>query len=361
MATLSNATLRLWVYNGTFGSRPSSPNYTIYKEKKTDDDVITFEIAELVRDYISINFTGDYNNITQSSWAEWEIDRVFDDASTDMITGERIVLDGYGYFQDAINPELPYILLQSNNKMYVKSGDLPYIPVFVDPYEGVYQIDYYKDGVLLLSETFGASLTPLTADTTNFTADGTSITADATYTIGAGSAEYVFNATAVGDPNTVVITDVHNNTETVTIDYLTECKYEPYKVSFINKFGVVQGIYFFKRRNDTNNVMSDSYKANALIIGDSDVTYSLNSPQNQRYNVNSKDSITINTGFVDESFNEVIKQLMLSENAWIHEDNTVYPINVKTESLTFKKSVTDRLIDYSIDFEYAFDTINNIR
>ena len=147
MATLSNATLRLWVYEGAFGSKPSTPNYIIYKERKTDEDVITFEIAELVRDYISINFTGDYNNITQSSWAEWEIDRVFDDASTDTISGERIVLDGYGYFQDGINPELPYILLQSNNKMYVKSGDLPYIPVFVDTQEGVYKIDYYKDNV----------------------------------------------------------------------------------------------------------------------------------------------------------------------------------------------------------------------
>lgn len=361
MATIVNATLQLWIYTGAYGSKPATPNYTIFKEKKTNEDVIVFEIAELVRDYINIDFNGDYNNITQSSWVEWTITRLFDDDSTDTISDERIVLDGYGYFQDEINPELPYILLQSNTKMYVKSGDLPYIPVFVDPYEGVYQIDYYKDGVLLLSETFGASLTPLTADTTNFTADTTAITADSNYIIGAGSAQYVFNATAVGDPDTVIITDVDGSTKTVNIEYLTECKYEPFKVSFVNKYGVIQGIYFFKRRNDSNQVMSDGYKSNALEIGASDVSYDTSMPQNKRYAVNSKDSITLNTGFVDEDFNEVIKELLLSENAWIHEEGTVYPINPKTESLTFKKSVTDKLIDYSIDFEYAFDTINNIR
>ena len=171
----------------------------------------------------------------------------------------------------------------------------------------------------------------------------------------------MINATTFGNPDTVVITDVHNNTETVKIEYLTECKYEPYKVSFVNKFGVIQGIYFFKRRNDSNQVMSDSYKANTLVMGTNNVSYSTSTAQNQKFNVNSRDLVTINTGFVDESFNEVIKQLLLSENVWIHENGTVYPINPKTESLTFKKSVTDKLIDYSIDFEYAFDTINNIR
>ena len=362
MATIASATLELWIYRGAFGSKPSTPNYTITKENKTGEEIIIFEIAELVRDYIDIEFTGDYNSITQSSWVEWTLTRTLDDQTVlEPIDGSRIVLDGYGYFQDEINPELPYILLQSNNKMYVKDGDLLYIPVFVDVEEGVYSIDYYKNNVLLLSETFGASLTPLTVDIDTISVDTTSITADMQYLSGSGSANYVFNATTFGNPDTVVITDVHNNTETVKIEYLTECKYEPYKVSFVNKFGVIQGIYFFKRRNDSNQVMSDSYKANTLVMGTNNVSYSTSTAQNQKFNVNSRDLVSINTGFVDESFNEVIKQLLLSENVWIHENGTVYPINPKTESLTFKKSVTDKLIDYSIDFEYAFDTINNIR
>ena len=39
----------------------------------------------------------------------------------------------------------------------------------------------------------------------------------------------------------------------------------------------------------------------------------------------------------------------------------VIPVKVKTSSMNFKTSVNDRLIEYVIDFEEAFDYINNIR
>ena len=39
----------------------------------------------------------------------------------------------------------------------------------------------------------------------------------------------------------------------------------------------------------------------------------------------------------------------------------VIPVKVKTSSMTFKTSVNDRLIEYTIDFEEAYDYINNIR
>ena len=52
---------------------------------------------------------------------------------------------------------------------------------------------------------------------------------------------------------------------------------------------------------------------------------------------------------------------MLSEQVWIKKDGEILPINVKTSSLTYKTSVNDRLINYTIEFDYAFDKINNIR
>ena len=52
---------------------------------------------------------------------------------------------------------------------------------------------------------------------------------------------------------------------------------------------------------------------------------------------------------------------MLSEQIWVDNGNSVLPINLNTKSLKFKKGVNDNLINYTIDFAYAFDTINNIR
>jgi hypothetical protein len=69
----------------------------------------------------------------------------------------------------------------------------------------------------------------------------------------------------------------------------------------------------------------------------------------------------MNTGFIDEQYNEVIKQLMLSEQVWIDNGTNVLPVSLNSNSLSFKTSVNDKLIDYTLEFEYAFDKINTIR
>jgi len=55
---------------------------------------------------------------------------------------------------------------------------------------------------------------------------------------------------------------------------------------------------------------------------------------------------------------------MLSEQVWLEKlDGTddVFPVNVTTQSLQYKTSVNDKLVQYTLNFEYAFDKINNVR
>ena len=58
--------------------------------------------------------------------------------------------------------------------------------------------------------------------------------------------------------------------------------------------------------------------------------------------------------------NEVFRQLLLSERVWIDYNGTL-PVNVGTSSLKFKQSLNDKLINYTISFDFAYDKINNIR
>ncbi len=69
----------------------------------------------------------------------------------------------------------------------------------------------------------------------------------------------------------------------------------------------------------------------------------------------------MNTGYVDEGQFEPIKQIMLSELMWAEIGVAVYPINVITSSLEKKTRTNDRLVNYSLDFEFAYDMINNVR
>lgn len=67
MANIKSANLKLWVYSGVFGQKAVlTLNYTIYKEKLPTDDIVVFEVAELIRDFIDIEFDGDYDNIKQN-------------------------------------------------------------------------------------------------------------------------------------------------------------------------------------------------------------------------------------------------------------------------------------------------------
>jgi hypothetical protein len=70
----------------------------------------------------------------------------------------------------------------------------------------------------------------------------------------------------------------------------------------------------------------------------------------------SNKKIKIETGFLNEDYNATIQELLQSEKVWMNGN----PINVVSNSLEFKTRLIDKLISYSIDFEYAYDEINNV-
>ena len=357
MATIQSATLKLWIYSGNFGSKdPENPTYTLQKDKLPSESGITFDIAELVKDYIEIRFTGDYTDIQQTAFVEYELTRVFDDLTESTIIGDFVAYNGYGDFEEGVNPELNPVLLQSNTTIYVPEGELPRVPILRST-NGAALVEYYTGGVLVNTETQGMVIEYITADIDTYTADTELLNADVsilTTAIGTGIAEYP-------DADKMVIVATNGATTTVNVNYICEPKFTPYKVTFLNKFGVLQDLWFFKKRTDNLNVTKESYKRNTIDIGADSVSYSRYKSTKELYNINSDRSFTMNTGFVIEDFNEVIRQLLMTENAWISENNEVYPIVPKTSSLDYKTVVNDKLINFTVDFEYAYNDTNNIR
>ena len=142
-----------------------------------------------------------------------------------------------------------------------------------------------------------------------------------------------------------------------------ECsKYEPIKVTFVNKFGALQDIFFTLKSTESLNTTGETYKANVMNFNA--LTYDTYKPQVAQYNKMGKESITLNTDYISEEYNEVIKQLMMSEQVWLTkltDEQLVLPIIPKTQSVTYKTSLNDRLVQYTIDFDYAFDKINTVR
>ena len=88
-------------------------------------------------------------------------------------------------------------------------------------------------------------------------------------------------------------------------------------------------------------------------------TYDTTKHQFQKLNVTAKKSIKANSGYISEAENILYEQLLYSDQVYFY-DGTLIPVNVTSSSLEYKTRVNDKLVNYSIDFEYAYNIIQNV-
>jgi len=143
------------------------------------------------------------------------------------------------------------------------------------------------------------------------------------------------------------------NGVTTTLLITDECRYTPIDICFQNKEGEMQVLSFFKASTESMNVTSDSFESDRgqALAGNH---------QFVRYNVQGKSTFKMNSGFVTEDLNETFKQLFLSSRVWELKDGVYTPLNLGSKSIEYKTRQKDRLINYEVEFEYAFNEINNI-
>ena len=161
---------------------------------------------------------------------------------------------------------------------------------------------------------------------------------------------------------TVADTVLNNQTVTVggiviTIKRICEPIFNIIKVVFMNKFGALQEFHFNKKNIVNFSTTQENYESMLLQAN----TYDTNRHQKYVYNKQGSETILLNTGYIDLAQYETMKQLMLSEQVWAVISGSTYPMNVKTNTLTKKTRINDRLVNYSIEMEFAYDVINSVR
>ena len=150
-------------------------------------------------------------------------------------------------------------------------------------------------------------------------------------------------------------------TEIARVRYTLVCepKYTPYQVSFINRYGVADFITFFKVSTEQGNFTNDQYKRS--IYQDGFTTPSLQVGQYQDFNVNSRNTITMNTGWVDESYDDVIEDILMSENCAILNNGSWVAANPQRGSVDYQKEINSKNINYTMSFDVAFNERSLIR
>jgi hypothetical protein len=143
------------------------------------------------------------------------------------------------------------------------------------------------------------------------------------------------------------------NGVTTTLLITDECRYTPIDIAFQNKEGALQMFTFFKAKSESMSTTNEEFETDRGQPLDGNHQY-------VKYNVQGKSKFKVNSGFVAEALNETFKQMLLSERVWMYENEIFTPLNIASKSIEYKTRQKDRLINYEIEFEYAFNEINNI-
>ncbi len=357
VANLTTDRIDIYIYDETQTTdRPATPTYSL--TSNAIDSKVTFEISELVKDYFNQNFDGDYPS--EAFWVDYEIFRSVGGGS---FTGQGIVqlkaFYGYGFFEDGVNPQNDSSLLQSNLKI-VKYDDAPAV-VPVDT-SITTKVTYEKDGVLVYDKTISSSnesdeqIEYVTSGINGIDSFKERVLSDSGTFENSTCLQQFANEFVLFDFDTIYVEST-NGVQKITVDNVEECKYQPYKVTFTNKFGAYQDLWFFKRTNETLQTKKETFKRNNVVNG----SYSINQHQTKVLTKQGTENLVLNTGYYPETYNEVFKQMQLSEDCWIEINSQTLPINISSSSLAYKTSLNDKLINYTIQIDFAFDTINNIR
>ena len=365
IANTSYTTLDIYIWEGS-NTATTTPKYSLKKYAISGSTLVSYEVSELVRDYIDTIFDGNYNG--QSVWYKSTI-KVYNSSNVLISTINSSIesaLDSYSYFQENDSFNIANkSLLMSNREMFVLADNVFRIPIHTlnNP-----TIIFIKDGKIVSSQTL-SSTTESSTQIKYISIDGITGNYDS-FKSRVLKNNGIFEDSKclqdflcefeIGEVDTIRVSD-SNGIETIKVITLDEGKYEPKKVTFISKFGVLQDMFFFKKSVEKMTVKKESYKANIISNG----TYSISDHVKRDFNVVGNESISLSSGFLTEDYNEVFKQLMLSEKVWLTNVTEgfeqVLPINVKTSNITYKTSLNDKLVEYTIDFDNSYDTINNIR
>ena len=133
-------------------------------------------------------------------------------------------------------------------------------------------------------------------------------------------------------------------------------KYPNIRVKWKNRFGQFDSFNFNMINTKNFSVNRSLYSPQIGSWEGSSLGYANYDSNNLNYMVDTKESIQVNTDWVSEDYNEIFKQLLVSDEIyWIYDEVNyeIKPITIKTSNLTFKTGVVDKLIQYAFEFDYG--------
>jgi hypothetical protein len=338
----------LYYWTGSTAQSSSIPEYTLVKYPN-ESLVGIFDVSRIMnstlRDlaqqnssnvkYLAVDFYWQYKdglNFITSSHAK---------------SGVYKALDGYGIFQEPINQQITsksvyYPLLTDGpatqsflNTNYGNSGVYVGTAGGTQPTKLVYS-GSLGNGEFALSSSISSSQQiqqyPIAPNQTGFPLSSLS----EYYTI-----QPYNGTTALGTP--------------IRFEQACIQKYPNVRIKWKNRFGQFDWFNFYLVNRQGFQSTKRTYQPQLGSWQSTGLSYNNYDSSTLNYLSDSKQTLSVNTDYLTDSYNDIFKQLLVSDEIyWVYnEPNDLRPITITTNNIVFKTGVNDKLVQYQFDFDWG--------
>ena len=299
------------------------------------------------------NYTNDENVIVSSSKVS---------------TGTYKALDGYGIFQEPINQQIynktSYWPIMSDGP--VSQSFLTNTLGWMSVYTG--EVGTTQPTKLVYSGSLGNANYTLT----------TSVSSSGQiqyFPIGTGCDDFPLNANS----EWFSVQAFNGNTPLgASILFEKECiqKYPNIRIKWKNRYGQFDYLNFLLVNRQGFSSTKRTYQPQLGTWQGTSLSYQDYDSSTLNYLSDSKQTLSVNTPYINEDYNEIWKQLMVADEIyWVYGEEAiggsfnngfnngfaagvtttevVRPITIRTDSIVFKTGVNDKLIQYQFDFDWG--------
>jgi hypothetical protein len=340
----------LYYWQGAINNSGSSANYVITKYANSSNTGI-FDLNRIINSTLTDYAQANTSNVVYFA-ADFYTQYV---SGSTYITGSHVksatykALDGYSIFQEPIGQEV-----------YSKT---PHWPLMSDgPATQSAFIDNRGTSGVYVGTTGGTTPTKIVYTGNTGTADFTLTSTTATtgqiaqYPIAPAQSGFPISTTGL---TYYTVQGFNGSTPLGTpIKYNINCiqKYPNVRIKWKNRYGQFDWMNFDLVSRESFQTERKTYQPILGTWESSTLSYQNYDTANQAYIVDSKQGLSVNSNWLDDAYNDILKQLLVSDEIyWIYNESTgaLRPLTITTQNIVFKTGVVDKLIQYQFDFQYG--------
>ena len=340
----------LFYWTGSMFQSSSVPDYTILKYPNTTGTGI-FDLNRIINSTLTDLAIANTSNVQYfASDFYWQFL-----SGSIFVTGSHVksstykALDGYQIFQESIGQALNTLS--------------PFYPLLTDgpATQSAFDINYGTSGVY--AGDIGATIPTKIVYTSNLGTANYNISSSVSssgqiyqYPIGPSQSGFPLSTSGL----TYFAVQAYSGStalgQSIQYDVVCTQKYPNIRIKWKNRYGQFDYYNFNMVNRQSFQTDRRTYQPQLGTWEGSSLSYQKSDSSNLNYIVDSKQSISVNSYWLPEDYNDVLKELLVSDEIyWVYDEPNAYvrPLTIATQNIVFKTGVVDHLIQYQFDFNFG--------